>query len=214
MDINNNSSYLNILKVNDAADLKTPFVKSNELADSNVLWLPIVKELEIAISIPEGYRALSVEQINVQTSFDQHQLRTVIIKEKKPVDLSFIDSSGNEINLDTSAEIYLVKLVGNLYYNAVTGNYEPDETTYSNRSTKFNSYGAVIMNEALGYATALSDIPANIENSLNFNIVHTPSSVAALSAMSTSSKVSAMQIPNYMMVSYTMVVNVVEGPIS
>lgn len=217
MDINEKATNLvdDMLGRKNVTDVRTPFVKGNDIADSEIIWFPIVKELEISIPIPEGYQLIPRTQVTVQTSFDQHNIKAVTIKEKIPVDLNFVDASGNTINIDTSAEIYLIKLVGNLYYNAVVGDYEPIKTSFSDRNTRFSMFGGIPMNVELGYASDLNYIPSNIEDSLTYNIVSSSSGSANLSKMSASSKqVSAMAIPEFITVSFAIVVSYNEGPIT
>ncbi len=218
MDINENLYYLNneTLQRKDLSELRTPFVIGNELADTNDIWLPIVKELFISIPIPEGYQPIPGEQISLQTSFDQHNLKAVVMKEEIPVNLNFVDESGNVINMDTSVDIYLIKLVSNLYYNSVASNFEPIDTSFSKINTKFNTFGGISMDEKLGYISDLSHVPPNIIEHLTYNIIINPSyTINSKSVnLNENNQESATAVQDYITISMTIVIHFNQGPIS
>ncbi len=214
MDSNQNLILLNneTIKSNALSDLKTPFVIGNEYTYPNDIWFPIVKELIVTIPIPEGFQVIPGEEVQIETSFDQHNLSAVVIKEAVPVDLNFVDESSNIVNMDKTVDIYLIKLVGNLYYNTVAKNFEPIVTNFWRRSTLFNTFGGIVLNDRLGYVSDLSHVPPNIEENLTYNIIiH---SINSNPDNRNSTRAGAANTQYYITVSITIVINYNQGPIS
>jgi hypothetical protein len=210
MDSKENSIYLDNKTVESHVlnELKTPFIIGAEQVEPNDVWLPIGKEVVISIPIPEGYRRIQGEATRVKVSIDQHNVIPVIMKREYPVDLNFIDDSGNVINMDTSAEVYLVKLVGNLYYNAFVNNFEPIKTSSERTTTTFNAFGNILMNDEFGYLSDLSHLPDNIRERIRINISMSSGS------LKDSEKVKAMEIQDTITVTMTVVVRLNQGPLT
>lgn len=218
MEINENSIYLNneVVKSGVLAESKPPVVIGIEPTDTNDIWLPIVKELDVMIPISDGYGRVSGEPTAIKMSFDQHNILPVIIKKEIPVDLNFVDDSGNVINMDSSAEVYLIKLVGNLYYNVLVNNFEPIKTSYLRENTVFNTFGSILMNDEFGYVSDLSHVPSDIRERFKFNFTSSPISENKdiKESKGGSEIVSAMEIQEYIRVTVTIVVMLNQGPIS
>lgn len=218
MDMNQNSIYLNneTIQSKSISEIRTPFVVGNEFNDLNDIWIPIVKELDIPIQIPEGYQVIPGEETRVQTSIDQHNLSTVVVKEKIPVELNFIDESGNAINMDMAVDIYLIKLIGSLYYNSVISNLEPIATSARGTNTKYNSFGGIVMNDVIGYVSELSHVPQNIEEQLSYNIVINSinSTNRDENTQKENKQQSTIRIQNHITQSITIVITYNQGPIS
>ncbi|MFA9464116.1 MAG: hypothetical protein ACERKN_07455 [Velocimicrobium sp.] len=218
MDINENLFYFNdeTIQRKDLCELRTPFVIGNDWPDSNDIWLPIVKELVVLIPIPEGYQPIQGEQICLQTSFDQHNVKAVVMKEELPACLNFVEESGNIINMDTPANSHLIKLVGTLYYNSVASNFEPIETSLGKKNTAFNAFGKILLNDKLGYVSNLSHVPPNIKEYLSYNIISNPccSINSNFVNLDETNQVSAMAIQDYITISMTIEIHFNQGPIS
>lgn len=191
---------------------KTPFVLGEDYSNSNIIWVPIVKDIEINIPIPEGYQVVSGKEMCVQTSFDQHNITPVVIKEQVLADLNFADDPNNVMNMDTCVDVFKVKLVGNLYYNSVVSNFEPIGSRSKENDTLFNSYGGIVFNDILAYVDDIDQVPYDVKDSLTYNMI-----VNSVKINLTNSSIKAQDLNNTqsnVTVSITMVVTSNQGPIS
>lgn len=148
----------------------------------------------------------------VQTSFDQHNITPVVIKEQVLADLNFADDPNNVMNMDTCVDVFKVKLVGNLYYNSVVSNFEPIGSRSKENDTLFNSYGGIVFNDILAYVDDIDQVPYDVKDSLTYNMI-----VNSVKINLTNSSIKAQDLNNTqsnVTVSITMVVTSNQGPIS
>lgn len=196
---------------------KTPFVLGKDFSCSNIIWEPMTKDMEINIPIPEGYQVVPGKQMCVQTSFDQHDITPVIIKEEVIADLNIADEANNVINMDACVDIYKIKLVGNLYYNSVVSNMEPIGSCSSKNETIFNAYGGIVFNNIIAYVDDIDEVPCDIKESLTYNMIVNSIKINSMDTCSTNSGIMAQDLSNLgsiVTISMTMVVTSNQGPIS
>lgn len=196
---------------------KTPFVFGKDFSCSNIIWEPMTMDMEINIPIPEGYQVVPGKQMSVQTSFDQHNITPVVIKEEVVTELNIADEANNVINMDACVDIYKIKLVGNLYYNSVVSNMEPIGSISSKKDTKFNVYGGIVFNNIIAYVDDIDEVPRDIKESLTYNMIVNSIKINSMDTSSTNSSIMAQDLNNFgsmVTVSMTMVVTSNQGPIS